>query len=295
MIFAFTAGLLSTVNPCGFAMLPAYLSFFMGLDEEDAPRRVVVGRALKIGLIMSAGFVAVFTVIGGAIQLGGEAFRGPLASSLSWIALVTGGGVVLLGVWMLLGNTLKVRVPNFRTHSKSQGSGKIFAFGVSYALASLSCALPIFFGVITISFDGGFLAGIRNFVAYGVGMAGVVLVLTLAMALGKDAIVHRLRQASRVFNKVSGAILVLAGTFVVFYWSLLLVNGDDALSDNALTVWVEGLQSDLTEQFFKVPKLLWIPILGIPIAGALFYALRGDSNGNGRPPTSQRKLEETTA
>ncbi len=96
MIFAFTAGLLSTVNPCGFAMLPAYLSFFMGLEDEDAPRRVVVGRALKIGLIMSAGFVAVFTVIGGAIQLGGEAFRGPLASSLSWVALVTGGGVVVL-------------------------------------------------------------------------------------------------------------------------------------------------------------------------------------------------------
>ena len=38
MIFAFTAGLLSTVNPCGFAMLPAYLSFFMGLEDEDAPR-----------------------------------------------------------------------------------------------------------------------------------------------------------------------------------------------------------------------------------------------------------------
>ena len=293
MIFAFTAGLLSTVNPCGFAMLPAYLSFFMGLEEEDAPRRVVVGRALKIGLIMSAGFVAVFTLIGGVIQLGGEAFSGLLADSLAWIALVTGGAIVVLGVWLLLGNTLKVRVPNFRTHSKSQGSGTIFAFGVSYALASLSCALPIFFGVITISFNDGFLEGIRNFVAYGFGMAGVVLILTLGMALGKDAIVHRLRQASRVFNKVSGVILVLAGTFVVFYWSLLLVNGDDALSDNALTVWVEGLQSDLTDQFAKVPELLWIPILGIPIAAALIYALRGGS-GNGRPPTPQQQLEETT-
>ena len=293
MIFAFTAGLLSTVNPCGFAMLPAYLSFFMGLDEEDAPRRVVVGRALKIGLIMSAGFIVVFTLIGGLIQLGGEAVRGPVADSLSWVALATGGGIVVLGVWLLLGNTLKVRVPNFRTHTKSQGSGTIFAFGVSYALASLSCALPIFFGVITISFNDGFLEGIRNFVAYGFGMAGVVLILTLGMALGKDAIVHRLRQASRVFNKVSGVILVFAGTFVVFYWSLLLVNGDDALSDNALTVWVEGLQSDLTDQFAKVPELLWIPILGIPIAAALIYALRGGS-GNGRPPTPQQQLEETT-
>ncbi len=142
--------------------------------------------------------------------------------------------------------------------------------------------------------DGGFLEGIRNFVAYGVGMAGVVMFLTLGMALGKDAIVHRLRQASRVFNKVSGVILVLAGTFVVFYWSLLLASGDDALSDNALTVWVEGLQSDLTAQFSKVPELLWIPILGIPIFAALLYALRGGSNGNGSPAAPQKQPEGST-
>ena len=28
---AFAAGLVATINPCGFAMLPAYLSFFLGL------------------------------------------------------------------------------------------------------------------------------------------------------------------------------------------------------------------------------------------------------------------------
>ncbi len=288
MIFAFTAGLLSTVNPCGFAMLPAYVSFFIGLEDEDAPRRVVVGRALKIGLIMSAGFIAVFTLVGGLIQLGGETIRGPLADILPYIAILTGGAIVYLGVWLLLGNTLKVRVPNFRTHTRSRGEGTIFAFGVSYALASLSCALPIFFGVITLSFDDGFLEGVRNFVLYGVGMAAVVMTLTLGLALGKDAVLHRLRQASRVFNTISGAVLVLAGAFVIFYWSLVRINGDDALTENSLTVWVEGLQSDLTEQFYRVPELLWIPILGIPIAVALFYALRG--NGGSPPP---QQLEET--
>ncbi|MBA2575429.1 MAG: hypothetical protein H0V05_02115 [Euzebyaceae bacterium] len=32
---AFTAGLVASVNPCGFAMLPAYLSFLIGSDDRD--------------------------------------------------------------------------------------------------------------------------------------------------------------------------------------------------------------------------------------------------------------------
>ena len=43
---AFAAGLVSTVNPCGFAMLPAYLSYFVGLTEEDRSRAGSIATAL---------------------------------------------------------------------------------------------------------------------------------------------------------------------------------------------------------------------------------------------------------
>ena len=286
MIFAFAAGLLSTVNPCGFAMLPAYLSFFMGLHEEDAPRRVVVGRALKIGFIMSAGFVAIFGTAGLVIRFGGEAIQDSIADGLAWIALVTGAGVVALGVWLLMGNTLKVRVPTFRADTKSEGAGTVFAFGISYALASLSCAFPIFAGVIAASFSQNLIEGVGSFFAYAAGMAAVVMILTVGLALGKDKVVHRLRRASRVFDRVSGVVLVLAGAFIVFYWTLVINSGEDALSNNSLAVWVEGLQSDLTELIGAVPLWLWIPILVVPLAGATTYALRG---------RERDVLEESTA
>lgn len=275
MIFAFAAGLLSTVNPCGFAMLPAYLSFFMGLNEdENVPRRVVVGRALKIGLIMSAGFIAVFGSAGLIIRFGGQAIQDSIANGLAWIALVTGGGVVALGVWLLLGNSLKVRVPNFRTNTHSEGTGTIFTFGVSYALASLSCAFPIFAGVVAASFSQNLVEGVGSFFAYAAGMAAVVLVLTVGLALGKDRMVHRLRRASHLFDRISGSILVVAGAFIVFYWTLVLSAGDNALSNNPLTVWVEGLQTDLTGLIGKVPLWVWVPVLGVPILIAARYALR---------------------
>ena len=70
---AFSAGLVATINPCGFAMLPAYLSYFMGLDDDQAARTSAaggVGRGLVVGAVVSAGFLAVFGLAGILITAG---------------------------------------------------------------------------------------------------------------------------------------------------------------------------------------------------------------------------------
>jgi cytochrome c biogenesis protein CcdA len=36
---AFGAGMIAAVNPCGFAMLPAYLSLYLGAEESDFGKR----------------------------------------------------------------------------------------------------------------------------------------------------------------------------------------------------------------------------------------------------------------
>ena len=61
---AFTAGMVATVNPCGFAMLPAYLSFFIkgGTTEGGTPRANPVVRALLITAAMTAGFMSGDTI-----------------------------------------------------------------------------------------------------------------------------------------------------------------------------------------------------------------------------------------
>ena len=35
LALAFASGMVATVNPCGFAMLPAYLGYFLGLEGQD--------------------------------------------------------------------------------------------------------------------------------------------------------------------------------------------------------------------------------------------------------------------
>ena len=98
---AFAAGLVATLNPCGFAMLPAYLSYFMGLEggDDDEESGAGVGQALRVGGIVSLGFLVVFGVTGLLINAG-------VRSIIDWIPYVALGiGVVMawLGVAMLRG------------------------------------------------------------------------------------------------------------------------------------------------------------------------------------------------
>ena len=60
LALAFAAGMLATVNPCGFAMLPAYLSYFVGLEEDPAAAGAdrTVLRAVAVSAVMTIGQIS---------------------------------------------------------------------------------------------------------------------------------------------------------------------------------------------------------------------------------------------
>ena len=74
LALAYTAGLVATINPCGFAMLPVYLGFFMEAEEgEETDRARALARALKVGISVSAGFIVVFGIAGLLLNIGLQA------------------------------------------------------------------------------------------------------------------------------------------------------------------------------------------------------------------------------
>lgn len=103
---AIAAGMAATVNPCGFAMLPAYLSAFLG-TENRAGGASAVGRALGVSAALTAGFVVVFGLFGVIVT--------PLALSiedkLPWVTIVIGFALVGLGVALIFGREFSVRIP----------------------------------------------------------------------------------------------------------------------------------------------------------------------------------------
>ena len=71
--YAFGAGMISAVNPRGFAMLPAYLSLYPGAREDSFAKRSPVVRMLRALLVdstVSLGFILFFGSAGVVISAG---------------------------------------------------------------------------------------------------------------------------------------------------------------------------------------------------------------------------------
>ncbi len=282
LALAFGAGLVATVNPCGFAMLPAYMSYFVGLgDEHEAGGAAAVRRALVVGGVMSAAFLAVFGLAGVAISAG---FRAVI-DWIPWVALTIGVGVGVLGAAMVLGYTLVVSVPRAKRAGDGRGLRTVFAFGASYAAASLSCTLPVFLTVVASQLTtANFVAGLATFVAYGLGMSLVLLVLTLALALGRRSVVHWMRGAVQYVNRVAGVILIAAGAYIVWFWSTNLSAGPEGLGDSGAFRFME----DLSRRAFAAVDgnvAPWGLALGGVVVGAVVYLLlrTGDEEAGPAP------------
>ena len=221
-LFALAAGMASAVNPCGFAMLPAYLGLYLGSNasqEQSLSPVRTLGRALLVGGAVSAGFILLFGVVG-AIVGASASFVG---SVLPWLGLAIGIALVLVGAWMVGGGKLytglAARLAS-RMGDPSQVNAKgYFLFGLSYGTASLSCTLPIFISVVGIGVAGFSLQKVvSNFFLYALGMGMVIVAMTLGMAVFKGAMVKLMRKALPFIQPLAAGFMVVAGTYIVFYW-----------------------------------------------------------------------------
>ncbi len=122
---AFAAGMVAAFNPCGFAMLPAYLTFVV--QREGGGQSAAVARALGATAAMALGFLAVF----GTFGLLTVSLAGTVQRYMPYVTLVVGISLVVLGIWLLLGRELTVPVDR-----QGAGVGAHLATGVDVRLRS---------------------------------------------------------------------------------------------------------------------------------------------------------------
>ena len=233
---AIAAGMAATVNPCGFALLPAYLSAFLG-SEHRAGGANAVARALAVSAALTAGFVVVFGTFGLIIT--------PLALSvedkLPWVTVVIGIGIVALGIALLAGRQPTLKIPKLQRGGSDGTLPSMFLFGISYATASLSCTIGPFLAITTTTFrSSSLIAGSAVFLAYALGMGIVIGILTVALSLAKATVVQRFRNALPKINRIAGGLIVIAGLYVAYYgwYEIRVFNGDtdDPIVDRAIRI-----------------------------------------------------------
>jgi len=221
--YAFGAGMVSAVNPCGFAMLPVYLTLYLGAEDSEFRQKPPLLRMVKacwITLVVTAGFGLLFGLVGAVVSAGGSFIMG----FMPWLSIVVGCALVLLGGWMLLGRTVSfpfmLKLADKIGDPREMSITGFFLFGMAFGATSLSCTLPIFLMVVGSSIAAGdFLSGIYQFLSYILGMGSVMLVLTLGIALVKEGlVVTAMRKILPYVQKISAVFLIIAGGYITYYW-----------------------------------------------------------------------------
>jgi len=218
--YAFVAGLVAAVNPCGFVLLPAYLGYYLGGDHGAGEGGRRTARAVAIGATVAASFALLFGIAGIIAGLAASA----MTPALPWIGTTVGAGLILLGGLVASGREVRASLPAraanlLRPATRTRGLGGYAAYGTAYALASLGCTLPLFLAVVGTSLQAhGLAAAVGQFLLFGLGMGAVLATLTLATAAFGDSVVRLVRPLGRHVGWLSAALLWLAGGYVVYYW-----------------------------------------------------------------------------
>jgi cytochrome c-type biogenesis protein len=226
---ALAAGMLAAVNPCGFALLPVYLSFLV-LDDQDpgvGGRGRAVGRAMVLTGAMTVGFVLVF----GLFALLAAPVANVVAQRLPWISVVLGLALLVAGGWLVAGRQLPApALPGSAGRPVTRRFWSMTLFGGSYAVASLGCTIGPFLAIVAASFRAGSVgAGLGLFATYAAGMALVVGTAAVAVALAQVSLVRAVRRLAPVLGRAAGALMILVGAYVAWYggYELRVFGGGD--------------------------------------------------------------------
>lgn len=280
---AFAAGMLAALNPCGFAMLPAYLTLVIQ-QEGDGQARALV-RALVATAAMALGFLTVF----GSFGLLTISLASTVQRYLPYLTLVIGISLVALGIWLLSGRELPGwSLGRGERWAPTASLASMLGYGVGYALASLSCTIGPFLAVTGSGLRSGSVpAAMLVYVAYAAGLALVVGVLAIGVAVASSAMVDRMRRILPYVNRVSGAVVAVVGLYVAYYgWFEVRLSRGGGVDDPVIAA-AGRLQRTLAGWVYQYGARPWLIALGAVLLLALVgWLLWGRKQSADRAPAA---------
>lgn len=208
----FAAGVFATFNPCGFAMLPAYLTMLINSSTKQTTPTQLILRAIQFASLMSLGVISVFAVFAAVIF--------PVSTSvqryLPVVTILIGTLLIILGTATLLGRAVflkKFWSPNTAPTTRLKS---LYLYGVTFALGSVSCTIGPLLAATSKTLNLGFVATIRTYLFYALGMSITIMVIAL-IALFSQATLGKVRNSIRLIEVISSVFLLVIGFYLIIF------------------------------------------------------------------------------
>ena len=221
--FAISAGIMAVFNPCGFALLLAYLGMIGNFSTENTSSSISkkLGLTIIAGTTVSLGFTLIFILIATLINIGIK----NIITLFPIIGFIIGILLIGLGLWIIYGGSIYSSIPTkiatLIPHSNKKQVRAFFLFGIAYGLASLSCTLPIFLAVLaTSSISTSLGNSLLKILGYSFGMSGTIILISIAISIFPSTLGSKLSFLKTKFYVISGIFTLIAGIYVTFYWMI---------------------------------------------------------------------------
>jgi cytochrome c-type biogenesis protein len=172
----FLAGLITSLNPCIYPMIPITAGALAGVNVEGGTR----GRTIGLTLTYVTGLALFYALLGMIAGLTGSLF-GTIGASF-WARLVIGNLLLVFALAML--EVIPVRLPAELTAWASRlGGGSypaVFLLGATSGLVAAPCGAPAFAAVLTwVATTRSAVLGFVYLFVFSLGMTALLAVIGL--------------------------------------------------------------------------------------------------------------------
>ncbi len=204
MAAMFGAGVLTSLTPCVYPMIPITSAVIAGTAREDQPK----SRTIGLTLTYAVGLATLYATLGALAGLTGQLFG--TVSANPWALFAIGNMLVLFALAML--DVVPVPVPKklLERASASEGGsyGAVFLMGAMSGVVAAPCGAPAFAVVLTwVAATQAGLMGFAYLFVFSMGMTSILI--GVGLFSGSLALLPR-SGAWMVWVKRIAAVIMLA-------------------------------------------------------------------------------------
>ena len=217
LLALFGAGLVTSLTPCIYPMIPITAGVIGGSAGAAASRRRTIG----LTLTYVAGLALLYATLGLLAGLSGTLFG--TVSASPWARFAIANLLLLFGLAML--DVLPVAAPQRLVGWASRlGGGSypgVFLLGATSGIVAAPCGAPAFAAVLTfVSTTGSALLGFLYLLVFSLGMSALLIVVGIFS--GAAAWLPRSGPWLGIIKKLAGIVLIAMAEYYLIQMGMVL-------------------------------------------------------------------------
>ena len=208
-VLTFLEGIASFISPCLLPMIPIYISYFIGEDDNNS----------KKAILNSIGFVLGFTIIFLLLSIFASQLGSVLSNNIKYIKIFFGIVIILLGLNYM--DILKIKFLN-KTNMKNLNTKnfnffKAMLFGILFSISWTPCiGTFLSSALLLIAKQQDMLKGIIMMLLYSIGL-GIPFIISAILIEKLKNVFNYIKKHYDVIKRISGVILIIAGVYIIFF------------------------------------------------------------------------------